>query len=404
MSGGTRSYEMGRRFVQKGHEVHMVTSRRDHDANEKGWTITKEAGMTVHWYTVPYSNHMGFFARVKAFLAFAYAAMKRLAHIDADVIFATSTPLTIAIPAVPASKKKRIPLVFEVRDLWPEMPIAVGALSNPLLKFLAKKLELWAYKNSQAIVALSPGMRDGVALTGYPLENIAVIPNSSDNQDFTTNRKDVDAFRERLPFASNDPVLLYAGTFGVVNGVDFLVHVAHALKQMNSNVKVLLIGDGSEKSGIIDLAKNLDVLGENCFILDAVPKKSMPAVLGSATMSAALFIDLPEMRANSANKFFDTLASGSPVLLNYGGWMNDLVISRKCGLSVWGKDYSDAATLINDRLNDDAWLSLAADNSKKLALECFDRDDLADRLIKVLEQSVANTDISPQSIAPGIYN
>jgi hypothetical protein len=128
MSGGTRSYEMARRMVAAGHEVQMVTSYREPDANRNGWFKTEEAGIQVHWYPVPYSNHMSFFQRIRAFLSFALAARKKAAKLDGDIIFATSTPLTIALPAVPASRKKKIPMVFEVRDLWLKIPVAVEYL------------------------------------------------------------------------------------------------------------------------------------------------------------------------------------------------------------------------------------------------------------------------------------
>lgn len=134
MSGGTRSYEMARRMVAAGHEVHMVTSYREQGECRKGWCQTEESDIQVHWYPVPYSNYMGFVERIKAFFAFAVAARKKIVEIDGDIIFATSTPLTIALPAVFAARKKKIPMVFEVRDLWPEMPIAVGALRNPMLR------------------------------------------------------------------------------------------------------------------------------------------------------------------------------------------------------------------------------------------------------------------------------
>src|SRR5690554_1131687 len=154
MSGGTRSYEMARRMVAAGHEVHMLTSYRDSDALERGWFHSEESGIQVHWYPVPYSNHMGFMQRVKAFLAFALAARKKAIELEGDIIFATSTLLTIALPAVAASRKKKVPLVVEVRDLWPEMPIAMGAIKSPVLRYLAHKLARWAYRNSAAVVAL----------------------------------------------------------------------------------------------------------------------------------------------------------------------------------------------------------------------------------------------------------
>lgn len=196
MSGGTRSYEMARRMVAAGHEVHMVTSTRDPNHRHAGWFVSEEAGIQIHWYPVPYSNDMSYAQRMAAFWSFAIAARKKAIQLEGDVVFATSTPLTIALPAVPAARKKKIPMVFEVRDLWPEMPIAIGALNNPLLRFAARRLEHWAYKNSAAVVALSPGMKAGVVATGYPAERVAVIPNSSDNRDFAF---DAEAARQFAP-------------------------------------------------------------------------------------------------------------------------------------------------------------------------------------------------------------
>ena len=180
MAGATRSYEMARRLVSRGHEVHMVTSYQK--VSEKtDWFESKEAGINVHWFPVTYSNEMSFSERIKAFIRFAIAASKKAQSLKGDVVFATSTPLTIAIPGYLTARKNKIPMVFEVRDLWPELPIAMGALKNPVTKWLAKQLELFAYKNASSVVALSPGMRDGVLSTGYNEQQIAVIPNSSDN-------------------------------------------------------------------------------------------------------------------------------------------------------------------------------------------------------------------------------
>ena len=132
MSGGTRSYEMARRLVDRGHEVHMVTSSRDgkpSGRHARGWTETVEAGIQVHWCSVPYSNHMSSRRRLGAFAKFSRLAARKATALRGDVVFATSTPLTIALPAVYAARRRSIPMVFEVRDLWPEMPIAVGALN-----------------------------------------------------------------------------------------------------------------------------------------------------------------------------------------------------------------------------------------------------------------------------------
>ena len=385
MPFGTRSYEMAKRMVQAGHDVHMITSLRGNEHKTGKWLETEEAGIKVHWYPVPYSNHMGFWSRVMAFIKFAVAAKKKAFELSGDIVFATSTPLTIAIPAVTAARDKKVPMVFEVRDLWPEMPIAVGALKNPILKFLAHKLEHWAYKNSDAIVALSPGMKEGVLKTGYPERKIAVIPNSSDNKEFKYDPDAALKFRSDREWLADAPLLVYGGSFGPTNGVSFLVDVAQELKALNSKVKVLLVGDGADREKVIKKAEEVGVLGDNLYVEPLLPKKDVPALLSAATIASVLFIDLPEMRANSANKFFDALASGTPVFINYGGWMNELVEKYNIGMSGWRKSPKEIASDIESKVNDSAWLEAAGKNARKMAKESFSRDKLAGQLIDVLE-------------------
>jgi len=122
---------MARRFVAAGHEVHIITSNRERNKNASGWLDEIIDGIHVHWFALPYPNKMDFKARVSAFLKFAMASGAKAYRVGGDVIFATSTPLTIALPAVYAAKRLRKPMLFEVRDLWPELPISVGALNNP---------------------------------------------------------------------------------------------------------------------------------------------------------------------------------------------------------------------------------------------------------------------------------
>ena len=205
MSGSTRSYEMARRLVAKGHEVHMITSWGEPKENQ-GWFETNEAGINVHWLPVRYSNHMPYLQRIKAFFKFALASAKKAVEIKCDIIFATSTPLTIALPAVYAKKKQKVPMVFEVRDLWPLLPIAMGALKHPFFCYLAYKLEKFAYKNSDSIVALSPGMRDGIIQVGYPENKVTIIPNSSDIDLFLIDGKKGVEFRLKRPLIKNNPL------------------------------------------------------------------------------------------------------------------------------------------------------------------------------------------------------
>ncbi|MDA8599994.1 glycosyltransferase family 4 protein [Burkholderiaceae bacterium] len=404
MSGGTRSFEMARRLVAEGHEVHVVTSLRDEERSSSEWLHSSEEGVNVHWLPVPYSNKMNYFARIRAFVRFAARSRAKLINLGGDLIFATSTPLTVAIPGVLASKQMNIPMVFEVRDLWPELPIAIGALRSPLSKILAKSLERWAYKNSSAIVALSPGMKKGVVDSGFPSNRIAVIPNSCDltlfapreiNSKITgTNDRDFGAA----------PLLLYAGTLGKINGVGYLIDLAISLKALNSPVKVLVVGDGSERVDLVNEAAKLGVLGKNIFFKYRIPKADVPALFHRASMACTLFIDLPEMRANSANKFFDTLASNTPVFINYGGWMHDMVVKHEMGISGWRRSVQDAAKDIDMKMSNRDWLIKAGNNAFTIGNRFFNRDQLASQLSQVFQLVLDGNNEQVESIAPGNYH
>lgn len=403
MSGGTRSFEMARRLVAKGHEVHMVTSYLE-PTEQTDWFETKEEGINVHWFPVAYSNKMSFSERIKAFIKFAIASSKMAQSLQGDVVFATSTPLTIAIPGYLTARKNKIPMVFEVRDLWPELPIAMGALKNPVTKWLAKRLELFAYKNSQSIVALSPGMRDGILSTGYDQKQVAVIPNSSDNDLFEVSDDLGKAFLKQRGWDDERPLLVYTGTFGLINGVGYLVDLAVQLQNINSDIRILLVGSGKEYDLVKQKAKQHKVLETNLFIEPALPKKDIPALLNAATMASALFIDQPEMRANSANKFFDSLAASKPVFINYGGWMADLLNDASAGYVAWQKPLAQVAQELDECMHDKAWLERAAQSAKKLALEQFSRDILAEQLNDVLRHSVGEVQTTPEALTKKFYS
>lgn len=383
MAGGTRSYEMARRLVDAGHEVNMVTTWRE-PTNKKNWFITKEAGIQVHWLPVPYSNHMSYSDRILAFIKFAWSSAWKAASLPGDVVFATSTPLTIALPAIYAKYRQNIPMVFEVRDLWPELPIAVGALRNPLLCATARALEKLAYRKSAHVVALSPGMKDGIVRTGYPRNKVSVIPNSCDLDLFSVPKQYGTDFRLKYEWLGDRPLLVYTGTFGLINGVSYLVHLAEAVRNLAPEVCFLSIGDGYEYSIVADLAKKRGILNDNFYIMQAIPKKEVPSLLSAATMTSSLFIDLPEMWANSANKFFDGLAAGCPIAINYGGWQAELIKETGAGIVLPPKDITRAAQLLVSAIRNKEWLDYASAAALKLARARFDRNQLARQLESVL--------------------
>lgn len=402
MSGGTRSYEFAKRLVKMGHEVEMITTWRK-PSNSKDWFKTSESGIKVHWLPLIYSNHLNFFQRIKAFIIFAFKASKKAAGLKADIIFASSTPLTISLPAVYASKKNKIPMVFEVRDLWPRVPIAMKILKNSFLCYLANLLENWAYKNSQAIIALSPDMKNGVISKNIPSNKIAVIPNCSDLKNFEHNEDLAKKFRQSRKWLGNRPLLVYTGTFGKVNDLSYAVSLSKALLKQNSNIRILLIGEGLEKEKLINEAINLGVYKNNLFFEKQIPKRDIQACLSAADICANFVVNIEETWANSANKFFDGLAAGKPIFLNHGGWMQDLVSYYNCGLCMHGKTIDEVANELDLVLSNKVWLKNSGEAAKELAKKFFDRDILAQQLEKVLVLTKKGKTEQLEKIAKGIY-
>lgn len=385
MAGGTRSYEMAKRMVEGGHEVHMVSSWRL-DSKKSGWTQENIDGINVHWLSVRYNNKMGSLKRIVAFLKFAILAGPRARLIGGDLVFASSTPLTIALPAIHAAKRLKIPMVFEVRDLWPELPIAIGAIRNRLIIRLTRWLERYAYLNSSRIIALSPGMADGICKSGYPRKHVKVIPNSCDNTLFYPSDALAQQFRLDHPELGHRKIVLYAGTFGRINGVGFLPELAARLKSKHPDVCFVSIGSGAEFESVRLKADRLGVLQKNYFQYESMPKTDLVKAFQAATISMSLFIDLPEMRHNSANKFFDTLASGTAVAINYGGWQKDIIKQHKVGISL-SPTVNIAAKQLSKLFQNSHEIHAMSIAARYLAENSFDRDTLAQSLISVLRET-----------------
>jgi len=386
MNGSIRSFEMARRLVDRGHQVAMVTSWR-WPTEHGDWFITDESGIEVHWLPVPYDNEMSYAARLQAFFRFAGRAARRAARLDGDLVFASSTPLTIALPGVYAARRRRRPMVFEVRDLWPEMPINVGAIRNPLAKWLARRLESFAYRNARRIVALSPGMAAGVAARGYRQANIDVIPNSADLDLFHPDA-DGDGFRREFPNLGSRPIMLYAGTLGRINGIEYLAELAAALRLLESPVCIVVLGAGSEEGRVRTSAERLSVLDQNFFLLPPMAKQKVGVAFAAASLICSICAPIAGVENNSANKFFDGLAAGRALAVNHGGWQADLLKNHQAGIEL-DRDAESAARQVVDLFADPERLARMGANARRLAEAEFSRDLLARKLERTLLEALA---------------
>jgi len=386
-SGGTRSYEFARALVARGHQVTMVCgahaqaglSLRWDDA--AGWARGDVDGIDVISLPLAYSNRDSLPRRGWTFCRFAGRAVALALTEPCDLVFATSTPLTAALPGLAARWLRGKPFVFEVRDLWPELPRALG-VRNPCLLGAMSLLEWAAYRGADACVGLSPGIVAGITRRAPAGRTVALIPNGCDLERFHPRLRGPVGLPGVQP---GDFVAGFTGAHGPANGLDALLDVARELRcRGDRRVKLAFIGDGKEKDRLAETARQEGL--DNCLFYGPVPKEALGPITSSLGCGLMVLKDVPAFYdGTSPNKFFDYAAAGLPVVNNYPGWLAGLIREFGAGVVVPPGD----ATAFADALQ-----ALAADPdrcrrygaaARALAERRFDRADQAADFVKLLE-------------------
>lgn len=332
--GGTRSYDLATQFVKKGIGVTIVTTTSNEKYSHNRWTLIEKDGLKVHYLYLPYDNSFSYIKRIIVFIKFIFFSSLKILNIKCDLVLATSTPLTIGVPVLIKKWLRNTKFIFEVRDVWPEAVIAIGAIKSGFLKKVLFFLEKTIYKNASAIVPLSTDMQRSI-VERYPEvkeKTSVVIENISEINRFSQVDSS-DVISDNIGFKPRFSVL-YAGTFGKVNGVHKFVELAKHMVDIDESIIFILIGEGVEKKSVEKLAKVNGVLGKNLFILPSVSKSELPYWYKNVSMGASFVIDIKELWANSANKFFDTLAAGKPILINHKGWQAECINQNNIGFVI----------------------------------------------------------------------
>lgn len=388
-STGTRSYEMALKLIKRGHSVTMVCG--SYGAANTGLTGAFRRGrrdgivdgIRVIELELPQSNRDGLRKRSWTFAKYSIRSSWIAMFTPADVVFATSTPLTAAIPGLAASWLRRKRFVFEVRDLWPELPRAMGVVKNPLILFGMGWLERRAYRAARHCIGLAPGIVDGIA-KHIDRKRITMIPNGCDLE--FLNPTEAAAWRPKQ-VSESDFVAVFAGTHGMANGLTAVLDAAAVLKQRGrADIKLLLVGDGKLKDALMRRAHDEDLT--NVVFHDNVSKDRIPGLMCGVDVGMQLLANVPAFYyGTSPNKFFDYLAAGLPILNNYPGWVADMVTENDCGIAVPPenpKAFADALVFLADHPEKRESMGVAA---RSLAERQFNRNQLSDQFATVLENA-----------------
>ena len=333
-------------------------------------------------FKLNYSNSDNFFKRTITFFRYAISGIKIFLIEDFDMVFASSTPLTAGIPGILFKLLKKKKFIFEVRDLWPELPKAMGVIKNPFILKIMDFLETVSYKYADACVGLSPGIVSGIK-NKYPTKRVKLIPNGCDLglvKKLKTKPK------------TSKLIAAFTGAHGYANGLDSVLDIAKYLLQENvKDIEFHFIGDGILKPDLIKRAKKEDLV--NCKFIDPLPKVELFKYLNyNVNVGLMVLQNIPAFYyGTSPNKFFDYISLGLPVINNYPGWLANMIKDYNCGIPVNPNridEFSDA--LIKLRDNHDLRKNMGK-NSFLLATKKFDRNILSNRFVRYVE-SVGSID------------
>ena len=343
-------------------------------------------GIDVLWLRIPYDQSFSKTKRLLSYWGYAGAAsVVAAAASRPDVVYASSTPLTAGVPVAVASRLRGVPFVFELQDLWPAVPAALGFLS-PRELALAERLEQWLYDRAERLVVCSEAVVSALVERGVPPEKLVLAPNFSDVELFRPGTGG-DGFRSRHAL-DGKLVALYSGSMGVANGVYQLADAAAALKRAGEErVAIVAVGSGSEREALERRVREESL--DNLLVLPPVPREEMPALVGSADVTLTVFAPNPVLTLNSPNKFFDSLAAGKPVVVNLDGWLRRLVEENDAGVYVPAGDGEALGRALTELVDGGERLSRMGENARALAVREFARDLLVDRLATTLEEVAA---------------
>ncbi len=373
--GANRSYHLAKGLVDAGIEVDLITAH-----NKPYYDLKLIEGIRVHYLPVKYEQEYGSIKRIAAFYKFVRQAKVLIKKLPRpDLLYITSTPLSTGLIGLWAKKTLALPFIFEVRDLWPEAPIQVGIIKNPLIIKILRRLENRIYTQALKIVALSPGIGNEIRKT-CPQADIHLLPNFSDTELFQPKSKNPQLLAE---FGLKDVfTIVYTGAIGRVNAVSELLEIANMAQDKKRPYQFVVMGKGSQLESLLQAASALKL--NNFTYLPFGNKLQVNNLLSCADMAFISFDHLPVLKTNSPNKFFDAIAAGKAILVNHKGWVADLVSSNKLGLRYKAQSPEASFATLEMLIENKNELLQMQRNARSLAENYFSKELAVLHLLSVL--------------------
>lgn len=389
--GGSRWNEFTSFFSKKaGFKTEVIAGNIHYATGKKilpnTWSNTEKVDEDITLYrTWTYSGYnSNFVGRVIGYLSYTFSSLvKALFLKKPNVYIVTSPSIFVGISAIIVSKLKRVPFIFEVRDLWPESAVATGVLNNKFLLNILYWLEYRLYKYSKKIVVLTPAFKENIEKR-FP-EFIGKIEIITNGADFSIMGKEHqgEKLREKLGW-SDKKVFTYLGAHGVANDLIQVVEAAKAFKD-EKKVHFVLIGDGMQKKLLKQKANEYNLT--NIEFIDSVPKHEVVDYVNASDVCIAILKKTDTFKTVYPNKVFDYMSCKKPVFVTIDGITRDLVETSNCGLYSEPENLDEFKKVVDKFLNmSDDELQTFGENGYKYVKDKFDREKLAERYIELIKK------------------
>ena len=374
--GAIRSYYLAKALVDRGIQVAVITG-----SNESIYTKEIVEGIEVHSLPIAYDNRFGFMARSRAFIKYVQGVLNIAGQFtDFNYCYAISVPLTVGLAAMRIKARYKISYIFEVGDLWPDAPIQMGFVKSYFFQQVLYLLEKKIYQSAQSIVALSPAIQSAIDKK-VPGKKIHLIPNMADCEFYYPTPKDdvlIEKYQIRDKF-----VVSYIGAIGVANGLDYVLECARAAGKSQLPIHFFICGDGAVLDRLKGNAKQLEL--HNLTFLDFRDREGVRALMSITDASFICYKSVPVLETGSPNKFFDGLAAGKLIIINFGGWIKTEIEENKCGVYVNPLEANDFVRKITPYLTDKNLLAESQQASRQLAELKYSRKLLSEKFSDIFK-------------------
>ena len=340
-------------------------------------------GIEIHYLPVHYENRFGFYRRIYSFFNYVTKATRLSKKFkDFDLCYAISVPLSVGLIALRLKSKYKIPFVFEVGDLWPDAPIDLGFVKNPILKKGMFWLEHKIYGSASSIVALSPAIAERIAAKVRGQKSIAVVPNMADTEFFSVEKKKTSL--ESKYKVGGKFVVSYVGAIGYANGLDYLLACARVSQRTQANVHYLICGEGAMLAGLKKSASLLQL--KNVSFLPFADREGVKEIMNVTDACMVCYRPEEILRTGSPNKYFDGLAAGKAIIINFEGWIKEEIEKEQCGIAGSSASPDRLAEMITALALDPERLQLYQQNARKVAEQKYSRQILGRKVIDVVRR------------------